>query len=95
MAAYMIFTRESTTDPAELGAYSEKAMASMGGHPIKPHAVYGHHEVLEGPATEGVVVIEFPTVADAKAWYNSPAYREAREHRFKGANYRVIVTEGV
>jgi uncharacterized protein (DUF1330 family) len=31
----------------------------------------------------------------AKAWYNSPAYREAREHRFKGAEYRAVIVQGV
>jgi uncharacterized protein (DUF1330 family) len=95
MTAYMIFTRESTSNPAELAIYSETASATLAGHPVTPRAFYGHHEVVEGPAAEGVVVLEFPTFADAKAWYNSPAYSEAREHRFKGANYRVIITEGV
>jgi len=31
----------------------------------------------------------------AKAWYHSPAYQEAKVHRLAGANYRVLVTEGV
>ena len=51
--------------------------------------------VLEGPEVQGVVILEFPTVADAKAYYDSPAYREAREHRFKAADYRVLIVEGV
>jgi uncharacterized protein (DUF1330 family) len=38
---------------------------------------------------------EFPTFEAAKAWYDSPAYREAREHRFKGANYRAFIVQGV
>jgi uncharacterized protein (DUF1330 family) len=54
---------------------------------------YGPHEVLEGDPTEGVVIAEFPSMAAAKAWYDSPAYREAREHRFKGAVYRGILVE--
>jgi uncharacterized protein (DUF1330 family) len=95
MATYIIFTREKTTDPAELATYSAQAPATLAGHPVTPLAFYGPHEVLEGAPTEGVVVIEFPTVADAKAWYNGPAYSEVREHRFKGADYRVILVEGV
>jgi uncharacterized protein (DUF1330 family) len=31
----------------------------------------------------------------AKAWYNGPAYREVREHRFKGATYHVTLVNGV
>ncbi len=51
--------------------------------------------MLEGPEIEGAVVLEFPTFEAAKAWYDSPAYREAREHRFKGANYRAFIVQGV
>ncbi len=44
---------------------------------------------------EGVVILQFPTFEEAKAWYDSPAYREAREHRFAGADYRAVIVEGV
>jgi hypothetical protein len=30
----------------------------------------------------------------AKAWYEGPAYRAVREHRFKGAIYRVSLLAG-
>jgi uncharacterized protein (DUF1330 family) len=43
----------------------------------------------------GAVLLEFPTMAAAKAWYDGPAYREARELRFKGADYRVVFFEGL
>jgi uncharacterized protein (DUF1330 family) len=75
--------------------YTPLAGASLAGHPIKVLAAYGEQEVLEGKPAEGVVIVEFPTFAEAKAWYDSPAYREAREHRFKGADYRAIIVEGV
>ena len=28
-------------------------------------------------------------------WYDSPAYREVREHRYKGADYRAVIVQGV
>jgi len=31
---------------------------------------------------------------EAKAWYQSPEYRAACEHRFQAADYRFIITEG-
>ena len=93
--AYVIFTRERTRDAAELRAYSQKSRASLAGHPVNALAVYGRHEVLEGPQTEGVVVIRFPSFAAAKTWYDSPAYREARKHRFAGSDYRAVIVEGV
>jgi len=95
MSAYGIFIRETTRDRSELDAYTPKAAASMAGHAIKVLAAYGRQEVLEGPEAEGVVIVEFPTMEEAKAWYDSPAYRDARQHRFRGADYRAIFVEGV
>src|SRR5260221_4535640 len=95
MPAFGIFIRETTHDHSELAVYTSKAPASMVGHPIKVLAAYGHHEILEGPDVEGVAIIEFPSIEEAKAWYESPAYREAREHRFRGASYRAILVDGV
>ena len=93
-AAYVIFIRERTRDAAELKTYSSGAAASLDGHPVTMLAVYGRQEVLEGPQAEGVVIVRFPAFAEAKAWYDSPAYRAARDHRFKGADYRAIIVEG-
>jgi uncharacterized protein (DUF1330 family) len=95
MKAYMVFTREKTTDAAELAIYFEKVRATFEGHEIKVLASYGKHEVLEGDATEGVVVVEFPSAAAAKAWYDSPGYTEVRKHREAGSVYRAILVEGV
>jgi uncharacterized protein (DUF1330 family) len=95
MAAYMVFTRYSTLDTKELETYRKMAPATLAGHPVSVRVSYGHHEVVEGPEIEGIVVLEFPTIEAAKAWYDSPAYREAREHRFKGAEYRAVIVQGV
>ena len=46
------------------------------------------------PEVEGVVILEFPSFAEAKAWYDSPAHREVREHRFRGADYRAVIVAG-
>jgi len=94
MAAYAVFIRERTHDPAELETYSQKVGGTLTGHPVTVLAAYGDHEVLEGPEIEGVVILEFPSLAAAKAWYDSPAYREVREHRFRGSDYRAVIVEG-
>jgi uncharacterized protein (DUF1330 family) len=95
MAVYAIFTRESTRDAAELKTYSQQVGDTLTGHPVTVLAAYGRQEVLEGPEVEGVVILEFPTFEAAKAWYDSPDYRKAREHRFRGADYRAVIVEGV
>ena len=94
MSAYVIFIRRHTAIPAELKIYSQKAPASLAGRPLKIQALYGRHEVVEGPEVEGAAILEFPSFEEARDWYDSPAYREARDHRLRGADYTGIIIEG-
>ena len=95
MPAYMVFIREKTLDPSELEAYWSKVRPTLEGRPVKMLAAYGRHVTLEGPEVEGVVVAEFPSVEEARAWYDSPAYQDVARHRFQGAVYRGLIVEGV
>jgi uncharacterized protein (DUF1330 family) len=95
MAAYVVFTREKMRNPEEYERYREKARPAAKGHPLKALTLYGKYEMLEGPAIEGAVVLEFPSVEAAKTYYNSPAYQDAVKHRFLGADYRVFIVEGL
>ena len=95
MPAYIVFTREKMRNSEEYERYREKARPAATGHKLKPLALYGKLEVLEGPAMEGAVILEFPTIEAAKAYYQSPAYQDAVRHRFLGADYRVFIIEGV
>jgi uncharacterized protein (DUF1330 family) len=95
MPAFLVFIREKTLDRSELEAYWAKVRATMEGQPIKVLVAYGRHVTLEGPEVEGVVVAEFPSVEEARAWYDSPAYQEAAQHRLRGAVYRGLIVEGV
>lgn len=94
MSAYVVFIRENTTDPAEMQQYAQLAPAARTGHDITRVAFYGRLEVMEGPSAEGVAILRFPDMAAARAWYDSPAYQEARQHRLRGANYRMLLVEG-
>jgi uncharacterized protein (DUF1330 family) len=85
MKGYAIFTRENTLEPAEMALYMQQVAATFA----------GKHEDIEGAPTEGSVILEFPSVEAAKAWYDSPAYVEVRKHRFAGAIYHAIILEGV
>ena len=44
---------------------------------------------------EGAVILRFPDMAAARAWYESPAYQEARKTRFQSADYRVFLVDGI
>lgn len=95
MSAYAVFVREQTTNSQELEIYGEQAPEANKGFPLVPLALYGKHQVLEGGPIEGAVILAFPSMADAKAWYDSPAYQRAAAHRHAGASYRVFLVEGV
>ena len=49
-------------------------------------------EVLEGtwPRTR-TVVLEFPSVDQAKRWYQSADYQSIAQHRFKAATANIIL----
>jgi uncharacterized protein (DUF1330 family) len=95
MPAFIVFTKIRTKDQSELDTYTKKAGASFAGHDFKVLAAYGPQEVLEGDNHEGTVILSFPTKEAAKAWFNGPAYTEARQHRMAGADYQVTLVEGV
>jgi uncharacterized protein (DUF1330 family) len=95
MSAYIVFTREQTLDQSEMDAYNGSVQETLKDSGIKLLAAYGKQEALEGPESEGTVIAEFPNVEMAKAWYEGPAYRKVREHRFKGAKYSAVLVEGV
>lgn len=96
MPAYMIFIRdEPVRDEAAMKEYSRVNREKGGGFPMKPLVAYGAAEGIEGATPDGVVMLEFPTVEDAKAWYNSPGYQEALPHRHKAADYRAFIVQGL
>ncbi|WP_425996242.1 DUF1330 domain-containing protein [Caulobacter sp. DWR1-3-2b1] len=100
MPAYMIFLREDAViGPAAMQTYSAMNRQNSGGfvekYGLKPLAIYGATEALEGEAPDGIVLLEFPTMQDARARYGSPEYQVALVHRKIGANYRALVVEGM
>lgn len=95
MSAYLLFIRDRLRDADLLARYTEQVGPSLAGHPIEPLVMYGAVETLEGAEADGVVVARFPDADAAKAWYNSPAYAEARKLRFQGSDYRVILVNGI
>ncbi|MEG0343589.1 MAG: DUF1330 domain-containing protein [Acinetobacter sp.] len=94
MSAYVVFTREQTTDVKLLEQYAQKASTASENHDLQALAFYGQFEVLEGNDIEGAVILRFPDMATARNWYNSPAYQEALQYRLKGATYRVFIIDG-
>lgn len=81
MAAYLIFEYGEITDGAALAAYRER-----GGPLVQQHAgrllAYGQPEVVEGNHPSCfTVLVEFPSMAQLKAFYDSPEYTPLRHLR--------------
>lgn len=93
MSAYIIFDRRQTTDAAELALYGPLVGATLEGRGVTKLAG-GKPLVLEGEPSEAMVVLEFPSAEEARAWYDSPLYQEATVHRLKGGDWRVMIVEG-
>jgi uncharacterized protein (DUF1330 family) len=75
-------------------ALTPNAIASAGGKFVVRG---GQHTVLEGDwMPERLVVLQFETVAAAKAFYNSALYVEARAQRAGATDYfNMVVVEGI
>ena len=100
MSAYMIVYRETPVRDADaIAAYSQRNRANAEDwrerFGIAPLAAYGKVEVLEGAAPDGVVVLRFPSMEQARAWYDSPEYQEAAKLRVAAADWRVVLVEGL
>ncbi|MET0987485.1 MAG: DUF1330 domain-containing protein [Steroidobacteraceae bacterium] len=95
MSAYVVVLVESIKDPAALKEYRRIGGPTLQQFNAKPRVLNGPFEVLEGKPLQGVVVLEFDTMEQAKAWYNSPAYQEAVQHRFKAATCQAVLVQGV
>lgn len=52
-------------------------------------------EILEGEvAGHRIVVVEFPTVAQARDFYHSAAYQAAKAKRATAADFTMVLLEG-
>jgi uncharacterized protein (DUF1330 family) len=94
MTAYWI-AHVTVTDPEAYQGYQALAPAAFAAHGARFLARGGAHEVLEGPSLDRHVVIEFPTLAAARACYRSAEYQAARARREGAALAHVVIVEGL
>lgn len=95
MAAYVIFIREGeVVDQAAMDAYRDANTTGPRDPGMKVLAVYGAMETIEGEPADGMVILEFPDVASARAWYYGE-YNERAKLRQQAAPYRGFIVEGI
>jgi len=94
-SAYII-ANVRVTNPAQYDEYKKLSSAAMLAHGAQVCVRGGASEVLEGDwQPERIVVLKFPSVEKAKAFYASTEYGKARKAREGAAVMRMIVVEGV
>jgi len=93
-AAYIVADVE-VTNPEQYANYRKLSSAAFDAHGVKPLARGGEVERLEGRQPGRVVVLPFESMAAAKAFYDSPEYRKARESRAGAAIMNMLIVEGV
>lgn len=95
MPAYVI-VEVSIENPQEYEAYKKLTPATVEAYQGKFIVRGGMSESLEGDWNpERIVVVQFPSVARAKEWWNSEAYSKAKAIRQRTAKTKMIVVEGV
>lgn len=94
MPAYAIFIREGEIVDHEAMAAYQTGQAPPADLGMKPLAVYGEMELLEGNAPDGVVILEFPDRQKAHEWYHGE-YKERAKLRQKAAPYRAFIVDGL
>ena len=95
MVAYVINDME-VTDPSLLEEYKKLSPATVAQYGGRFLARGGTMEVLEGAwKPKRLVILEFPSLAQAKAWVNSAEYAPARRIRQQASRSNLVVVDGV
>jgi uncharacterized protein (DUF1330 family) len=95
MPAYFIVDLE-VTDPVGIEEYRKQVPATIAKYGGRYLVRGGKHETLEGDwHPRRVIVLEFPSVEQAKRWYDCEEYRGPKALRFKTARTNLVLVEGV
>jgi uncharacterized protein (DUF1330 family) len=96
MSVYYLFDNVEVRDPVALAGYAKEAakiVAEHGGRYVVLDAV---PEVVEGvnPCLHSVVLMEFPDVESARAWYDAPAYQPLKAIRHRAVRNNAVLLGG-
>ncbi|MEU5868777.1 DUF1330 domain-containing protein [Nonomuraea sp. NPDC047529] len=95
MPAYVIAHLQEAAPHPEIAEYMERLPTTFepyGGRYLV-HAT--QHEVKEGTWPGHVVMLGFPGIAEARAWWDSPAYREIAPLRSRHIEGDIIMVDGL
>lgn len=97
MAAYVIVRALEMRNTAWREEYAPKTAALVQKHGGRFLVRGGTRESLEGSGKlpVNIVVLEFPSMEKAKAWYNDPDYAPLIKLRQSGCDTELVLVEGV
>ncbi|WP_010629886.1 DUF1330 domain-containing protein [Halomonas sp. KM-1] len=95
MTAYAIARLQDVTMGPEIVEYLEKIDATLTPYGGRYLIHGGNTEVLEGNWRGDTIMLGFPSLEQARAWYRSEAYRRILPLRTANAVGDVILVEGV
>lgn len=95
MAKGYLIGRVSVHDPEGYKAYAGKATAAIAQYGGKVLARGGKAEIVEGEGRTRNVIIEFESFEQAKTYFFSPEYLEARRLRWPISVGDFVLVEGV
>ena len=96
MTSAYIIANVRGTDPVQYEEYKKFSTLAMQAHGAEPCVRGGAVQVLEGDwHPDRVVVLKFPSVEQARRFYDSPEYKRARDAREGAAVMRMVLVEGV
>ena len=94
MPAYVINDMD-VTDPQLFEEYKKLSPPTVAQYGGKFLARGGRTETLEGGwSPRRLVILEFPDMAQAQAWIDSPEYAPARRLRQRSSNSNIVLVEG-
>lgn len=95
MTAYVIAHLQDAAPHADIAEYIERLPSTFEPHGGRHLVHVARHQVLEGAWAGSVVMIGFPDATRARAWWDSPAYREIAPLRSRHIDGDIILVEGV
>jgi uncharacterized protein (DUF1330 family) len=97
MPAGYILVDSQVTEPEQFKNYAALAPAAVAAAGGQYLARGGKSETLEGDwKPPRVTVLSFPSYAAAKAFYDSNAYQDVRNHRVGATHhFNMVLTEGI
>jgi uncharacterized protein (DUF1330 family) len=94
MKAYCIFDVREVIDPEGLERYTRGVLETVQAHGGRYLSVGGKCQVVEGDWSPGfLVLIEFPGIEQARAWYDSPQYAGLRQLRLESSRGDAVIVE--